>query len=77
MTSEDVEVRLTGRLARHGEPGGEIRVAPGRSVLEVAAAVGIPRSQPCVAVVNGCTVDLSYVLAPGDRLTLIPPIAGG
>ena len=89
MTTEAVEVRLAGLLARYGpaddvvRPDGDIgpdeviRVAPGRSVIAVAAAIGIPRQQPFVAVVNGRTSDLSTILAPGDRLTLIPPIAGG
>jgi sulfur carrier protein ThiS len=83
MTTEAVEVRLVGLLARYGpadgaiHPDGLIRVAPGRSVIAVAAEIGIPRQQPFVAVVNGRTSDLSTILAPGDRLTLIPPIAGG
>jgi molybdopterin converting factor small subunit len=77
MTGEAVEVRLAGLLARYGPADDAIRVAPGRSVITVAAAIGIPRQQPFVAVVNGRTSDLSYILAPGDHLTLIPPIAGG
>ena len=83
MTTEAVEVRLAGLLARYRpaddviRPDDVIRVAPGRSVIAVAAEVGIPRQQPFVAVVNGRTSDLSTILAPGDRLTLIPPIAGG
>ncbi len=77
MTTEAVEVRLAGLLARYRPADGVIRVAPGRSVIAVAAEIGIPRQQPFVAVVNGRTSDLSTILAPGDRLTLLPPIAGG
>jgi len=77
ITARDVEVRLAGALARFSYVEHGIRVASGGSVLEVAAEIGIPRQQPLAAVVNGQTVDLSYILAPGDHLTLIPPIAGG
>ena len=90
MTTEAVEVRLAGLLARYGSADGVVRpdgifppddaivwVAAGRSVVAVAAAIGIPPQQPLVAVVNGRTSDLSYILAPGDSLTLLPPIAGG
>jgi molybdopterin converting factor small subunit len=83
MTAGAVEVRLAGLLARYAPadgaigPDGAIRVAPGRSVVAVAAEIGIPPRQSFVAVVNGRTSDLSYILAPGDRLTLLPPIAGG
>jgi len=34
-------------------------------------------SQPPVAVVNGVTTDLSYILQPGDVANLLPQIAGG
>jgi molybdopterin converting factor small subunit len=71
-----VEVRLAGRLTQYTARA-IIEVAPGRSVLATAAALGIPRQQPFVAIVNGRTCDLSAILAPGDRLTLLPPIAGG
>jgi molybdopterin converting factor small subunit len=77
ITARDVEVRLAGALARFSNEDGNIRVASGRSVLEAAAEIGIPRQQPLAAVVNGQTVDLSTILAPGDCLTLLPPIAGG
>lgn len=83
MTTGMVEVRLAGLLAHHGSapaglaPDGVIRVLAGRSVLAVAAEIGIPPQQPLVAIVNGQTSDLCYTLRSGDHLTLIPPIAGG
>jgi molybdopterin converting factor small subunit len=76
MTTAMVEVRLTGPLTQYTSSD-VIEVAPARSVLATAAAIGIPRQQPFVAIVNGRTSDLTYILAPGDRLTLLPPIAGG
>lgn len=33
--------------------------------------------QPLVAVVNGATTDLSYLLQPGDTVQCFPQIAGG
>jgi sulfur carrier protein ThiS len=91
VAAETVEVRLAGRLARYA-PGGSapgggasrgdgpealISALPGRSVAALAAEIGIPPHQPFVAVVNGRTCDSGQVLEAGDRVTLIPPIAGG
>lgn len=77
-----VEVRLAGTLTRYLRQAGaddrsETHVAPGRTVLAVCGELGFPPGQPVVAVINGRTSDLSTVLAPGDSLTLMPPIAGG
>jgi len=75
-TTSTVEVRLAGLLTQYTACD-VIEAAPGRSVLATAAAIGIPRQRPFVAIVNGRTCDLTDILAPGDRLTLLPPIAGG
>jgi sulfur carrier protein ThiS len=78
VTVEDVEIQLAGTLSRYAPAGATaVRVAPGRTLLDVAAEIGIPRRQALVALANGTTVDLNYVLAPGDRIKLVPPIAGG
>jgi molybdopterin converting factor small subunit len=78
MAAENVEIQLAGLLARYAPGGaGSIWVAPGRTLLDVAAEIGIPARQALVALANGTTVDLNYVLAPGDRIKLVPPVAGG
>ncbi len=82
MAGETVEVRLAGRLTRYASAPGDaaeavLRARPGRSVAEVAAEVGIPPHEAFVAVVNGRTCDSRRMLAAGDRVTLLPPIAGG
>ncbi len=78
MGIENAEIQLPASLARY-VPGGatSVWVAPGRTLLEVAAEIGIPPRQPLVALANGTTVDLNYVLTPGDHIKLVPPIAGG
>jgi molybdopterin converting factor small subunit len=75
---EDVEIQLAGSLARYASGGAtSVWVAPGRRLLDVAAEIGIPPRQALLALANETTVDLNYVLAPGDRIRLVPPIAGG
>lgn len=82
MAGETVEVRFAGRLARYAPANGDgseaaVSALPGRSVAEVVAEIGIPSHQAFVAVVNGRTCDSGQLLAAGDRVTLLPPIAGG
>jgi hypothetical protein len=53
------------------------QVPAGQSILEALGALHLPLSQPPVAVVNGVTSDLAYILQPGDVANLLPQIAGG
>jgi hypothetical protein len=72
-----VEVELGGMLARHTKGGTTAGVEAGQTVLEAIVLLGIPPNQLLVALVNGQTCDLSYHLAPGDLLKLLPAISGG
>jgi sulfur carrier protein ThiS len=73
----DVEVRLAGSLADFSTHGPKLRVPAGWSVAQAAAEAGLPPHQRYIAVVNGQTRDGSYVLTPGDAVSLLPPISGG
>ncbi len=65
--------------ADSGDQGSQnqYQVTAGQSVLEALEAQNFPVRQPIVAVANGITVDLSYILKPGDIVNLFPQIAGG
>jgi molybdopterin converting factor small subunit len=54
-----------------------IHVPAGKSVQEHLETNQIQVGQPVVAVVNGKTADLAEVLHDGDRVRLLPQIAGG
>jgi len=72
-----VEIWLEGPLAKYLGNQGGVRLEPGQAVMEAAAHLGIPPNRAFVALVNGQVCDLDYRLAPGDRVRLIPPVAGG
>lgn len=77
----EIEVRLyaTLRAAAPAAPAGVLRqeAAPGATVLDVLAALGIAPQQVHLVMVNGAQRGLEQVLAPGDRLGLFPPVGGG
>ena len=80
MTTEAVEVRLAGLLARYS-PSGRCHPTGGARPLSVDRGGGRDR-HPAPAALCGRRERpdsdwLSTILAPGDRLTLLPPIAGG
>ncbi|NPV85138.1 MAG: MoaD/ThiS family protein [Anaerolineae bacterium] len=60
-----------------GEPRQSIEVVAGVTILEALASVGVSLQQPVVALVNGKTSDMNYVVRPGDYVVLLPQIAGG
>ena len=74
---EDAEVWLAGPLADLAPGGPSARVRPGQTILQAVAAMGLPPHQRFVSTVNGHVCAADYVLAPGDRAALFPPIAGG
>ncbi len=48
-----------------------------QTIQTALGSLNLELSQPPVAVVNGLTAELSYVLLPGDVVNLLPQIAGG
>lgn len=52
-------------------------VPAGQSILSALESVGILMQQPLVAVVNGTTADMAYLIQPLDVVQCFPQIAGG
>jgi len=48
-----------------------------QTIQTALGSLNLELSQPPVAVVNGLTAELSYVLLPGDVVNLLPQIVGG
>jgi len=77
-----VEVRLFATLARYLPKSTEtgsayLDVAEGRSVGDVADALGIPADLSRIILVNDQDADENRRLVEGDVVTLFPPLAGG
>lgn len=72
-----VQLVLKGVLADRA-PGGraEVPVPAGAPVEAVATALGLPPS-PYIFVVNGAALARGGRLQAGDRVEVIPPMAGG
>lgn len=47
------------------------------TVTDVLASLGVPATVPRIVLVNGHDVEESVRLAPGDVLSVFPPLAGG
>ena len=45
--------------------------------LALQTSIGFLAKQPLVAVVNGTTADMTYLLQPGDIVQCFPQISGG
>ena len=58
-------------------PSTTYEVQPGQTILSALTALELPQQSSFVAVVNGTTCDITYILQPGDRVQLLPQIAGG
>ncbi|HTY77254.1 MAG TPA: MoaD/ThiS family protein [Candidatus Bathyarchaeia archaeon] len=77
-----IEVRLFALLAQYLPPGSvgdgaSLDVPAGTTVEEVVERLKIPAELSCMTVVNGHDAPPSQVLAPGDVLSMFPPLAGG
>jgi molybdopterin converting factor small subunit len=77
-----VAVSLFATLARFAPRGSDAGSVPidlpdGSTVTAVVAALGIPPDTSYLALVNGEEAPAERPLAPGDVVTLFPPLAGG
>ena len=77
MSESDIEIRLEGTLKKYVDSEGIVLAKSGQTVMDAAFNLGIPAKSSFVAIVNGKTCELNYLLAPGDEVRLIPPISGG
>ena len=61
---------------RAGEPP-LIEIAPGSTVDDVAALLGIPPEASRITLVNGRDATGEHQLREGDVVSMFPPLAGG
>ena len=77
-----VEVHLYAFLKKHrpGAAGGDpfwVEADEGATIAGLLRQLGIPEGVARLTFVNGVQQDLAYILQPGDRVGVFPPIAGG
>jgi len=77
-----VEVRLFALLERYlpADSDGDaasLDVPLGTTVRDVIELLEIPRDLSCLTVINGRDAPPEQRLAPGDVLSMFPPLAGG
>ncbi|MCL6580466.1 MAG: MoaD/ThiS family protein [Firmicutes bacterium] len=80
-SSGKVRVKALGLLGRRLPGGGpvEIPLPEGRAltVREAVRLAGLPDEEVFVVIVGGRRVPPNHVLAPGDEMVCVPPVAGG
>jgi len=76
-----VTVKALGYLSRRLPGGGPLQLRPPAagdlSVREAMRLAGLPDEEVFLVIVNGKRATLDRVLAPGDEVTFVPPVAGG
>jgi molybdopterin converting factor small subunit len=75
-----VKVELQAYLEQYSPNGNDIfdyEVPDGARVLDLVTKLGIPGDLASVIIVSDQNTDPSYALKEGDRVILIPPLAGG
>lgn len=77
-----VEVRLFAFLEGYlpaGSKGDSVSldVPPGTTVRDIVESLRIPTELSCLTVINGRDAPPEQSLAPGDVLSMFPPLAGG
>ena len=75
-----VKVELQAYLEQYSPNGNDIfdyEVPDGARVLDLVTKIGIPTDLASVIIVSDQNTDPSHALKEGDRVILIPPLAGG
>jgi molybdopterin converting factor small subunit len=75
-----VRVELQAYLEQYSPNGNDLfdyEVPEGARVLDLVTKLGIPGDLASVIIVSDQNTDPSYALKEGDRVILIPPLAGG
>jgi molybdopterin converting factor small subunit len=75
-----VKVELQAYLEQYSPNGNDLfdyEVPDGSRVTDLVAKLGIPTDLASMIIVGDHNADPSYALKDGDRVTLVPPIAGG
>lgn len=66
-----------GQYSPNGEAVFDYELPEGSTVQDLVRRLGVPEELASVVIVSDASVDLSHPLREGDRVTLIPPLAGG
>ncbi len=75
-----VKVELQAYLEQYSPNGNDLfdyEVPEGARVLDLVTKLGIPGDLASVIIVSDQNTDPTYALKEGDRVILIPPLAGG
>ncbi len=75
-----IRIELQAFLAQYSPNGAQafdLEVPEGATVRNVIRHLGIPEEMASAIVVNDKSAELETVLNLGDKVTLIPPLAGG
>jgi molybdopterin converting factor small subunit len=75
-----VNVELQAHLDQYapdGEPRFQRDLSEGASVGQLIRSLGMPEEMACVIIVNDTSTGPEQTLHEGDRVNLIPALAGG
>jgi len=75
-----VKVELQAYLEQYSPNGNDLfdyDLPEGASVQDLVVKLGMPAELASVIIVGSTNADPSHALNEGDRVTLIPPLAGG
>ena len=75
-----VKVELQAYLEQYSPNGQDLfdyEVPDGARVQDLVVKLGMPAELASVIIVGNTNADPSYALKEGDRVTVIPPLAGG
>ena len=75
-----VKVELQAYLEQYSPNGNDLfdyELPEGASVQDLVVKLGMPAELASVIIVGNTNADPSHALNEGDRVTLIPPLAGG
>ncbi len=61
----------------NADAGSAVEVDPGQSIQATLQSISLRLPRAAVALVNGHTNDLGYILQPGDCVKIIFQISGG
>lgn len=65
------------KLPCFGESEFQLEVPPGITVADLHGLVKLESSYPLINMVNGLARKDDWVLSPGDRVGIFPPVGGG
>jgi len=69
---------LLGELGRQATSNTiEMNVPQGATVAKAIELLGLRPGEVWITTIDGQLVDKDYLLCPGDKLSLLPPVGGG